>query len=105
MTGREVTSRLMRSLRGPWPDTDWRRDCNIHDVNSVLSLVRRTCPMTPGIPGTDPTNDELVLEPPRPVSTVTQQQAASSIRIDEATASRIEDAVNAYVESLSSLEA
>ncbi len=61
--------------------------------------------MTSGTPATEPTNDELVLEPPRPVSTVTQEQAASTIRVDDATASRIESAVNAYVDALSTLEA
>src|SRR5207249_4629284 len=61
--------------------------------------------MTSGISGTESTNDELVLEPPRPVSAVTQEQAASAIRVDDATAGRIESAVNAYVEALTSLEA
>src|SRR5215211_837783 len=55
-------------------------------------------------PGTEP-SDELVLEPPRPVTTVTHEQAASTIRVDPETASRIEAAVGAYVDSLSSLDA
>lgn len=61
--------------------------------------------MTTPVPATEPTNDELVLEPPRPVSAVTQEQAAAAVRIDEATAGRIEAAVNAYVDSLTALEA
>src|SRR4051812_1688225 len=61
--------------------------------------------MTSGMPGTEATDDELVLEPPAPVSAVTQQQAASTIKIDEATAGRIQAAVSSYVDSLTSLEA
>jgi uncharacterized protein YaaN involved in tellurite resistance len=61
--------------------------------------------MTTHVPGTEPTNDELVLDPPSPVSTVSQEQAAAAVRIDEATAGRIEAAVNAYVDSLTALEA
>jgi uncharacterized protein YaaN involved in tellurite resistance len=49
--------------------------------------------------------DELVLEPPSPVPTVSPQQAASTIKVDEATAARINTAVSAYVESLTSLDA
>jgi uncharacterized protein YaaN involved in tellurite resistance len=55
--------------------------------------------------GTEPTGDELVLEPPSPVPSVTPEQAAGTIRIDPDTATRIETAVNAYVDSLTSLEA
>ncbi len=51
-----------------------------------------------------PAVDELVLEPPQPVTTVSPEQAASSLRIDEATAKRIAAAVDAYVDSLASLE-
>jgi uncharacterized protein YaaN involved in tellurite resistance len=61
--------------------------------------------MTSPVPGTESTADELVLEPPAPVPTVTQAQAASAMRIDQATASQIQTAVNAYVDSLVSLEA
>src|SRR3954469_14775384 len=60
--------------------------------------------MTTHTPGTE-SNDELVLEPPRPVSAVTQQQAASTIRLDPDTAERIEAAVSSYVEALTELEA
>ena len=49
--------------------------------------------------------DELVLEPPAPVPLVSPDQAASTIKVDEQTAARINTAVNAYVESLTSLDA
>src|SRR5438270_7042327 len=49
--------------------------------------------------------DELVLEPPTPVPSVTTQQAASTVKVDEATAAKIDAAVTAYIESLTSLEA
>ena len=61
--------------------------------------------MSTSTPGTEPTNDELVLEPPAPVSTVSQEQAAAAVRVDEATAGRIAAAVDAYVEALTALEA
>src|SRR5262245_27916473 len=61
--------------------------------------------MTTHAHGSDTANDELVLEPPAPVPTITQAQAASTVRIDPATANRIETAVNAYVDALTSLEA
>jgi uncharacterized protein YaaN involved in tellurite resistance len=61
--------------------------------------------MTSPMPGTDSTADELVLEPPAPVPPVTPAQATSAMRIDEATAGQIQAAVNAYVDSLTSLEA
>jgi uncharacterized protein YaaN involved in tellurite resistance len=51
------------------------------------------------------TADELALEPPAPIPPVTAERAASTIKVDEATASRINEAVNAYIESLTSLEA
>ena len=49
--------------------------------------------------------DELVLEPSSPIPSVTPDQAGSTIKVDEATAARIEAAVNTYVESLTNLEA
>ena len=49
--------------------------------------------------------DELVLEPPAPIASVTTSQAATTIKVDEATATRINSAVAAYVESLTNLEA
>jgi uncharacterized protein YaaN involved in tellurite resistance len=63
--------------------------------------------MTSRLPETEPTttDDELVLEPPTPVPTITPERAATTIRIDEATATRIQTAVNNYVDSLTSLEA
>ena len=50
-------------------------------------------------------NDELVLEPPTPIPPVSPETAASTIKVDEATAARIKDAVNAYIEALTSLDA
>lgn len=50
-------------------------------------------------------SDELVLEPPSPIHSVTPDQAGSTIKVDEATAARIDAAVNSYVESLTNLEA
>src|SRR5437868_10676788 len=49
--------------------------------------------------------DELVLEPPSPVPPISANQAASSIKVDDATAARINAAVTAYIDSLTSLEA
>jgi len=49
--------------------------------------------------------DELVLEPPAPTPPVSPDRAAMTIKVDEATAKRIDEAVNAYVESLTTLEA
>ena len=49
--------------------------------------------------------DELVLEPPAPIPPVSPDQAASTIKVDEQTAAHINAAVNAYVESLTSLDA
>ncbi|HEY3063596.1 MAG TPA: toxic anion resistance protein [Chloroflexota bacterium] len=56
-------------------------------------------------PDTEPTTDELVLDPPKPVGSVSLEQAASSIKIDDATAAKINAAVTSYVDSLTSLEA
>ncbi len=61
--------------------------------------------MTTHMPGTESAADELVLEPPSPVPPVTHEQAAASMRVDEATAARIAAAVDAYVDSLTALEA
>lgn len=49
-------------------------------------------------------SDELVLEPPKPVQSVTAKQAAGTIRVDPDTANRISTAVNSFVESLSGIE-
>jgi uncharacterized protein YaaN involved in tellurite resistance len=51
------------------------------------------------------TPDELVLEPPAPTPPISREQAAATIKVDEATAERITAAVNSYIESLTSLEA
>ena len=61
--------------------------------------------MTMSSPRAETTADELVLDPPKPVGTVTPEQAAASLKVDEATASRIAAAVDAYVESLAKLDA
>jgi uncharacterized protein YaaN involved in tellurite resistance len=53
----------------------------------------------------DTTPDELVLEPPSPIPSVTSAQAAATIKVDDATAARINAAVSAYIESLSTLQA
>src|SRR5438105_10039527 len=49
--------------------------------------------------------DELVLEPSSPIPSVSPDQAGSTIKVDEATAARIDAAVNSYVESLTTLDA
>jgi uncharacterized protein YaaN involved in tellurite resistance len=56
-------------------------------------------------PDAGSTADELVLEPPKPVGSVSLNQAASTIKIDDATAAKIDKAVDSYVESLTNLEA
>ena len=49
--------------------------------------------------------DELVLDPPVPVPAVSADLAASTIKVDEATAARINAAVTSYIDSLTKLEA
>jgi uncharacterized protein YaaN involved in tellurite resistance len=58
-------------------------------------------------PPVDPTNDadELVLESPAAVGTVTLEQALGNIKLDEATRTRIHQAVDSYVDSLTRLDA
>src|SRR4030081_377988 len=56
-------------------------------------------------PETETVNDELVLDPPKAVVSVSATQAASTIKVDDATAARINAAVTAYIESLTTLEA
>src|SRR5438552_18697398 len=56
-------------------------------------------------PEADTAADELVLEPPAPIPSVTATQAASTIKVDEATAARINAAVTSYIDSLTKLEA
>ena len=53
----------------------------------------------------DPTADELVLEPPSPIPSVTTAQAAATIKVDDATAARIDAAVTTYIASLTNLPA
>ncbi len=48
--------------------------------------------------------EALVLSPPAAVPAVTQQQAAVSTRVDDATAKQIEQAVNAFIDSLVALD-
>jgi uncharacterized protein YaaN involved in tellurite resistance len=56
-------------------------------------------------PDVEPVADELVLEPPKAVTSVSAERAANSIKVDEATAARIEAAVDAFVGSLTKLDA
>jgi len=49
--------------------------------------------------------DELVLEPPKPVRTVTANDAAKTVRVDDETASRVEAAVKSFVDSIVGLDA
>src|SRR3982074_340999 len=56
-------------------------------------------------PEADTAADELVLEPAAPIPSVTATQAASTIKVDEATAARINAAVASYIASLTKLEA
>ena len=56
-------------------------------------------------PEADVAADELVLEPPAPIPSVTANQAASTIKVDDATAARINAAVASYIDSLTKLEA
>lgn len=49
--------------------------------------------------------DELTLDPPAPVAAVTSRQAGATIKVDAATAERINAAVTSYVESLTTLDA
>ncbi len=56
-------------------------------------------------PEADTAADELVLEPPAPIPSVSATQAASTIKVDEATAARINAAVASYIDSLTKLEA
>src|SRR5262245_32946586 len=67
--------------------------------------VQQEQQQTPPAPQPNEEVDELVLEPPKAVSSVTLDQAAKHIKIDDETAARITAAVNSYVESLTNLEA
>ncbi len=61
--------------------------------------------MTVAPPAEPTAADELVLESPAAVAQVSANQAASTIKVDEATATRINAAVTAYVDSLTSMDA
>lgn len=56
-------------------------------------------------PETTPAEDELVLEPPRPVRQVTTDDAAARIQVDAATAQQVANAVQSFVEAIVSLPA
>jgi uncharacterized protein YaaN involved in tellurite resistance len=49
--------------------------------------------------------DDLVLEPPKPVRAITNDEAASTIRVDDETAKKITTAVNSFVDSIMQLDA
>ena len=49
-------------------------------------------------------NSALTLVPPQPVGTITDHEAASMVRVDPATATRIDGMVDSYIKSLTSLE-
>ena len=55
---------------------------------------------------TDPSasNTALTLVPPQPVATITDDEAASMVKVDPATATRIDAMVSAYIKSLTSLD-
>src|SRR5919197_4451441 len=53
---------------------------------------------------TQEVSSDLVLEPPKPVTPVSTDQAASAVKVDEQTAQQIDGAVKSFVESLSGLD-
>ncbi|HLH73189.1 MAG TPA: toxic anion resistance protein [Chloroflexota bacterium] len=57
------------------------------------------------IPENQSAEEDLVLEPPKPVRPVTMEQAAKTIRVDDETAQRISTAVNNFVDSIMRLDA
>jgi uncharacterized protein YaaN involved in tellurite resistance len=48
--------------------------------------------------------DDLVLEPPKPVQAVSNQQAASTVRVDDDTAKQIDRAVAGFVDQLATFD-
>src|SRR5579859_1244895 len=56
-------------------------------------------------PEADVAADELVLDPPVPIPPVSANQAAMTIKVDDATTARINAAVTSYIDSLTKLEA
>jgi uncharacterized protein YaaN involved in tellurite resistance len=61
--------------------------------------------VVPEVQDAQSTSDELVLDPPKAVGSVTLDQAVKNIKLDDETATRITQAVNNYVESLTNLNA
>ncbi len=49
--------------------------------------------------------DELVLEPPKPVRPITPEKASATVRVDEETAKRITAAVEMFVDSIVGMDA
>jgi uncharacterized protein YaaN involved in tellurite resistance len=49
-------------------------------------------------------NTALTLVPPQPVATITDDEAASMVKVDAATASKIDTMVSGYIKSLTSLD-
>jgi uncharacterized protein YaaN involved in tellurite resistance len=49
-------------------------------------------------------NTALTLVPPQPVAAITQDEAASMVKVDQATATRIDGMVSGYIKSLTSLD-
>jgi uncharacterized protein YaaN involved in tellurite resistance len=49
-------------------------------------------------------SNELVLEPPKPVAAVSNDQAAAAVRVDPETAKQIDGAVHGFIESLSQMD-
>jgi uncharacterized protein YaaN involved in tellurite resistance len=47
---------------------------------------------------------ELTLEPPKAIATVTPEQAATTVKVDEKAAQQITQAVNAFIDSLAGLD-
>ncbi|HLH68441.1 MAG TPA: toxic anion resistance protein [Candidatus Dormibacteraeota bacterium] len=52
----------------------------------------------------DRAGDRIVLTPPEPVPSISREQAAASLQVDESTARQIEQAVTAFVDSLTQLD-
>ena len=55
-------------------------------------------------PDTSASRAELTLTPPEPVEAITDREAASMVRLDPSTASKIDAIVKGYIESLTSLD-
>lgn len=55
-------------------------------------------------PDVEPAAEELVLEPPKAVPSVSTERAATTIKVDEATAARIQAAVDTFVSGLTDLD-